>query len=50
VFARHFEVELHEPPVELRSLTLEQVWHERYEADPGHRWLRERVRAAACSA
>lgn len=46
VFARHFALELHEPPVTLSPFTLEQVWHERYEADPAHRWLRERVRAA----
>lgn len=46
LFSRHFPLALHEPPVELRPFTLEQIWHERYEADPGHRWLRVRVRAA----
>lgn len=46
-FARHFDLELHEPPVDLSPFTVEQCWHERYDADPAHRWLRERVLAAA---
>lgn len=46
VFARHFPLQVYEPPVELQPFTLEQTWHERYDADPGHRWLRERVRSA----
>lgn len=46
VFARHFALEVYEPPVALSSFTLEQLWHERYDADPAHRWLRERVQAA----
>lgn len=46
-FARHFALEIHEPPVALDSFTVEQVWHERFDADPGHRWLRERVHASA---
>jgi DNA-binding transcriptional LysR family regulator len=46
VFARHFGVELYEPPVELQPFTVEQLWHERYEADPGHQWLRQRVGTA----
>lgn len=46
-FARHFDLELHEPPVDLQPFTVEQYWHQRFDADPAHRWLRERVRAAA---
>ena len=45
LFARSFDVELYAPPVELRPFTVEQLWHERYEADPGHQWLRQRLRA-----
>ncbi|MEM9459956.1 MAG: LysR family transcriptional regulator [Myxococcota bacterium] len=47
LFAEHFAVELHEPPIELAPLTLEMLWHERYEADPAHRWLREQIRATS---
>lgn len=46
VFARHFDLQLHEPPVALQPFTVVQLWHQRFDADPGHRWLRERVRAA----
>ncbi|MEM9462055.1 MAG: LysR family transcriptional regulator [Myxococcota bacterium] len=46
-FVRHFPLEIHEAPIELRPFTLEMLWHERYDADPGHRWLRGRVQAAA---
>ena len=48
--AQQFEdllgLELHEAPVELGTFSLDMVWHERYDADPGHRWLRQRARAA----
>lgn len=47
VFARHFDLELHDPPMDLPSFTVEALWHERFDADPAHVWLRERVRAAA---
>jgi DNA-binding transcriptional LysR family regulator len=46
VFARHFDLQLHEPPVALQPFTVVQLWHQRFDADPGHRWLRERVHAA----
>ena len=45
LFARNFDVELYEPPLEIQSFAVEQLWHERYESDPGHQWLRQRVRA-----
>lgn len=45
-FARSFPLEIHEPPLPIAPFTLEMLWHERYDADPGHRWLRERVQAA----
>jgi DNA-binding transcriptional LysR family regulator len=31
-------------PFELPAMTLSQAWHPRYDADPAHAWLRERVR------
>jgi DNA-binding transcriptional LysR family regulator len=46
VFARHFDLELHEPPVELQPFAVDMLWHQRVDADPAHRWLRERVLAA----
>lgn len=37
-----------EPPVTLPHYTLAMVWHERQDADPAHRWLRDAmVRAAS---
>lgn len=35
------------PPIELPRFTTHMVWHERAEADPAHRWLREAV-VATC--
>jgi len=35
------------PPLELPRFTLSMVWHERWEADPVHAWLRGRVRELA---
>lgn len=32
-----------EPPVPAEAFTIAQMWHPRLEADPAHRWLRERV-------
>ena len=35
------------PPYPLPDFTYSMLWHDRTDADPGHRWLRERVVAAA---
>lgn len=35
---------LFELPFKTRSITVSQMWHPRMENDPGHRWLREKVR------
>jgi DNA-binding transcriptional LysR family regulator len=35
------------PPVALRSFDVLQVWHERFDDDPAHRWLRAQVLQAA---
>jgi len=36
-----------EPPLELPGFHTRMVWHERLDADPVHRWFRERVAEAA---
>ncbi|NRQ37213.1 LysR family transcriptional regulator [Nonomuraea sp. NN258] len=36
-------------PVELPEMTLSQAWHPRYDADPAHAWLRERIREVLAS-
>lgn len=33
-----------ELPIKTRTITVSQMWHPRMEQDPGHRWLREKVR------
>jgi DNA-binding transcriptional LysR family regulator len=33
-------------PVEFPKFSYTQIWHPRYDSDPGHRWLRESVRSA----
>lgn len=35
-----------EAPLPLEPFALSMVWHPRFDADPGHRWLREQVVAA----
>lgn len=35
------------PPVELPDIHESMYWHPRHTADPGHRWLRERLQAIA---
>ncbi|MFO0577203.1 MAG: LysR family transcriptional regulator [Polyangia bacterium] len=36
-----------EPPLPLRPYALRLVWHPRFDADPGHQWLREALCRAA---
>ncbi len=45
-FAEQFDLDVYEPPIELPSFTTELLWHERYDADPAHQWLRARVQDA----
>lgn len=35
-------VRILEPPLPLEPFALSLVWHPRFDADPGHRWLRDR--------
>lgn len=39
-----------EPPLPLRPYALHQVWHPRFDADPGHAWLRAVLARAAKTA
>lgn len=34
-----------EPPIALPDFDVLQCWHERWQADAGHRWLREQLAA-----
>jgi len=43
--ARRHDLSLFEPPLSLPSFTLAAAWHARVDADPAHRWLRERLSA-----
>jgi DNA-binding transcriptional LysR family regulator len=38
-----------EPPFELPPIEISQAWHQRYEADGAHRWLRQCVRETLAS-
>jgi len=44
--AQHYPLQVLAAPFELPRFTLHLVWHERFDDDPAHRWLRERVVAA----
>ncbi|WP_030611495.1 LysR family transcriptional regulator [Streptomyces fulvoviolaceus] len=46
-FAAHLGLRLLEPPYRLEPLTEAMYWSSRTDADPAHRWLRERVQHAA---
>lgn len=37
-------------PVSVPSIAISQAWHPRYDADAGHRWLRQTVRSAIVEA
>jgi DNA-binding transcriptional LysR family regulator len=45
-FADLVPLQLLEPPIELPTYPEEAYWHERFDADAGHAWLREQVRRA----
>ena len=40
-------LDLFVPPVSLRPVAISAYWHPRHQEDPGHRWLREQLFAAA---
>jgi DNA-binding transcriptional LysR family regulator len=46
-FARGGELQILKPPIALMTFNVVQAWHERYDDDPPHRWLRSIVARAA---
>jgi DNA-binding transcriptional LysR family regulator len=40
-------LQIFEPPLALPSFTYHAIWHVRFSADPGHRWLRDRLSESA---
>lgn len=42
-YAGRFKLRVLRPPLPLPTYTVCQVWHPRIDADPGHRWLRQRI-------
>lgn len=48
--ASDFGLRILEPPLELEPYALKQVWHPRWDADAGHRFLREALARAAQAA
>jgi DNA-binding transcriptional LysR family regulator len=47
VLAHHYDLVIHPMPFVFPQLPLYQMWHERYDDDPAHRWLRETMRNLA---
>lgn len=47
-FARRFEIDLHPLGFSIGPIPISMVWHERFDRDLGHAWLREALKAA-CS-
>ena len=45
--ARKFDLVIHELPMALAEQHLYMMWHVKMDGDPGHRWLRETLRAIA---
>jgi DNA-binding transcriptional LysR family regulator len=46
-FAELAPIQVLTPPIELPTYPEEAYWHERFDEDPPHRWLRGQVKAAA---
>lgn len=42
-YARMLKLRLAEPPLQLASFTISQLWHERLPHDPAHTWLRQQI-------
>lgn len=42
-FAELAPLQILEPPIELPTYPEEMYWHDRFDADPAHRWLREHL-------
>jgi DNA-binding transcriptional LysR family regulator len=48
-FVPHLPIRVLDPPFDLPPMTEAMFWSPRTDADPAHRWLRERVRRAAAT-
>ncbi|HXJ19242.1 MAG TPA: LysR family transcriptional regulator [Polyangia bacterium] len=48
-FAQLVPLQILKPPIELPTYPEEIYWHERFDADPAHRWMRELLREASRS-
>lgn len=44
------QLHVFELPFKTRTITVSQMWHPRMERDPGHRWLREKIKAVCQTA
>jgi len=44
------QLHVFELPFKTRTITVSQMWHPRMEKDPGHRWLREKIKAVCQTA
>ncbi|MCX6119683.1 MAG: LysR family transcriptional regulator, partial [Proteobacteria bacterium] len=42
-FAKHWGLKVFKPPLKLEKIRVSQVWHERYQFDPLHSWLRKEI-------
>ena len=43
-FTATHKLEVHPLPVRVRAMPLIMVWHESFDGDGGHRWLRQTIR------
>ncbi|MEJ2889497.1 LysR family transcriptional regulator [Actinomycetospora aeridis] len=48
-FASHLPIRLLDPPFDVPPMTEAMFWSPRTDADPAHRWLRDRIRRAAAA-
>lgn len=48
-FVTSLPLETFEPPIELPPINVVQIWHERFQADPMHIWLRAAIRDMAAA-
>lgn len=48
-YADRFKLQVLRPPLALPTYTICQVWHPRIDADPAHRWLRQRIARVAAN-
>jgi DNA-binding transcriptional LysR family regulator len=46
-FAQVYPLQVLDPPVELPPFSVFQLWHERFDGDPAHQWLRDTAARAA---